>query len=170
MNTEEAPIINRVANSPLLTIDLEDFYHHGERCIYDLTNNLYEGFILKEKDFREFLKTHDWSVYKGKNVAILCSTDAILPTWAYMLLVLQLSPHANKVVAGNLNDLENALFFDAIARIDFAYYRDKKVIIKGCSKHPVPLAAYAELTNRLRGVATSIMFGEPCSTVPLYKR
>lgn len=163
-------IINKVANSGLVTLDLEDYYHQGERVVYDLKDNLFMGLILKEKDFREFLKSHDWAQYAGKNVAITCTEDAIIPTWAYMLLTLQLEPHANAVVFGSLNHLEEKLYFDAIARIDVEAYRDVRVVVKGCSKHPVPTAAYVELTRKLQPVVQSLMFGEPCSTVPLFKK
>jgi hypothetical protein len=163
-------IINRVAKSGLVSLDLEDFYHHGERVVYDLKDNLFMGMILREKDFREFLKTHDWTQYTGKNVAITCSEDAIIPTWAYMLLTLQLTPYANAVVFGSINDLEEKLFFDALSQINPNDYRDARVVVKGCSKHPVPTAAYVEITKRLQPVVQTLMFGEPCSTVPLYKR
>jgi hypothetical protein len=163
-------IINKVANSGLVTLDLEDYYHQGERVVYDLRGNLFMGMILKEKDFREFLKSHDWSQYAEKNVAITCTEDAIIPTWAYMLLTLQLVPHAHAVVFGTLNDLEEKLFFDAINRIDVETYRDVRVVVKGCSKHSVPTAAYVELTRKLQPVVQSLMFGEPCSTVPLFKK
>lgn len=163
-------IINKVANSGLVTLDLEDYYHQGERVVYDLKDNLFMGMILKEKDFREFLKGHDWAQYAGKNVAITCTEDAIIPTWAYMLLTLQLEPHANTVVYGTLNDLEEKLYFDAITRIHVEAYRGVRVVVKGCSKHPVPTAAYVELTRKLQPVVQSLMFGEPCSTVPLFKK
>ncbi|WP_044130407.1 DUF2480 family protein [Rudanella lutea] len=163
-------IVNRVANSGLITLDLEELYHPGERVVYDLKDNLYMGLILKEKDFREFLKTHDWSQYSGKNVAVTCSEDAIVPTWAYMLLTLHLQPHANMVVFGSLQDLEEKLYFDAIAQINADDYRDARVVVKGCSKVPVPTAAYVEVTRLLKPVVQSLMFGEPCSTVPLFKR
>lgn len=163
-------IINRVANSGLVTLDLEDYYHPGGRIVYDLKDNLFMGLILKEKDFREFLKTHDWSQYADKNVAVTCSEDAIVPTWAYMLLTLQLQPYANLIVFGSLQDLEEKLYFDAIARINLDNYRDARVVVKGCSKVPVPVAAYVELTRVLKPVVQSLLFGEPCSTVPLFKR
>lgn len=163
-------IINKVATSGLITFDLEDFYDKNERVIYDLKDNLFMGMILREKDFREFLKTHDWSQYTGKNVAIICSEDAIIPTWAYMLLALKLEPVANAVVFGDLAALENKLFYDAIAKVNPEDYRDARVVVKGCSKVPVPTAAYVEITRKLQPVAQSLMFGEPCSTVPLYKR
>lgn len=168
METES--IINRVAKSGLVTLDLEDYYHPGERVVYDLKDNLFMGLILKEKDFREFLKTHDWSQYAGKNVALICSEDAIVPTWAYMLLTIQLQPYANTIVFGSLQDLEEKLYFDAISQINPDQYRDARVVVKGCSKVPVPIAAYVEITRVLRPVVLSLLFGEPCSTVPLYKR
>lgn len=166
----ETEIINRVAKSGLITLDLEDYYHAGERVVYDLKDNLYMGLILKEKDFREFLKSHDWSQYAGKNVAVTCTEDAIVPTWAYMLLTLHLQPYAHMVVFGSLQDLEEKLYFDAIAQINLDAYRDARVVVKGCSKVPVPIAAYVELTRVLKPVVQSLLFGEPCSTVPLFKK
>lgn len=163
-------IINKVALSGLISLDLEEYYHPGERVVYDLKDNLFMGLILKEKDFREFLKGHDWSQYAGKNVAITCSEDAIIPTWAYMLLTLHLRPYAHSVVFGELKDLEEKLFFDAIRSINPEDYRDARVVVKGCSKHPVPTAAYVEITQRLQPFVKSLMFGEPCSTVPLFKK
>jgi hypothetical protein len=163
-------IVNRVTNSGLITLDLEELYHPGERVVYDLKDNLFMGLILKEKDFREFLKTHDWSQYAGKNVAITCTEDAIIPTWAYMLLALQLQPYANMIVYGSVQDLEEKLYFDAIAQIEPEEYRDARVVVKGCSKVPVPISAYVEVTRVLKPVVQSLMFGEPCSTVPLFKR
>ncbi|GAB3747891.1 DUF2480 family protein [Spirosoma pomorum] len=166
----ETEIINRVANSGLITLNLEEYYAPGDRVQYDLKDNLFMGLILKEKDFRAFLKEHDWNQYTGKHVAITCSEDAIIPTWAYMLLTLQLQPYASTVVFGTLTDLEEKLYFDAIARIDVTDYLDARVVVKGCSDVPVPVAAYVEITRRLRPVVQSLLFGEPCSTVPLYKR
>ncbi len=163
-------IINKVANSGLISLNLEDYYHTGERVVYDLKDNLFMGMILREKDFREFLKTHDWSLYAGKNVAIICSEDAIIPTWAYMLLALQLEPYAHCIVFGDLAHLEEKLYFEAIQGINPEDYRDAKVVVKGCSKVPVPISAYVEITRVLKPSVASLMFGEPCSTVPLYKR
>lgn len=128
------------------------------------------GLILKEKDFREFIKEHDWSQYEGKNVAITCTADAIVPTWAYMLLATRIEPYANLLVFGDLKDLEDALFRDALAKIDLSKYQDERVVIKGCGDIPVPTSAYVEITRKLRPVVKSIMYGEPCSTVPLYKK
>ena len=163
-------IVNRVAKSGLISLDLEDYYHAGERVLYDLKDNLFMGLILKEKDFREFLKTHDWSQYSGKNVAITCTEDAVIPTWAYMLLAIQLEPFAHIIVFGNLQDLEQKLYDEALAKINFEEYTGAKVVVKGCSKVAVPTTAYVEVTRRLRPYAQSIMFCEPCSTVPLYKK
>lgn len=166
----EEAIVNRVANSGLVSLDLEDFYHAGERVIYDLKDNLFMGLILKEKDFREFLKIHDWSQYTGKNVAITCTEDAIVPTWAYMLVALHLESHANMFVFGNLEDLERKIYEEALSKINYAEYEGKRVVVKGCSKVAVPVAAYVEISRRLKPYVQSLMFGEPCSTVPLYKK
>lgn len=163
-------IINKVAKSGLISLDLEDFYHSGERVQYDLKDNLFMGLILKEKDFREFIKNHDWPQYTGKNIAITCTEDAVIPTWAYMLLAIQLEPYAHTIVFGNLQDLEQKLYDEALAKINFEEYAGAKVVVKGCSKVAVPTSAYIEVTRRLRPFAQSIMFGEPCSTVPLYKK
>lgn len=163
-------IVNKVANSGLISLDLEDFHHSGERVVYDLKDNLFMGMILKEKDFREFLKSHDWTQYSGKNIAITCTEDAIIPTWAYMLLTLHLEPHAHCVVYGTIEDLEKKLYEEALSKIDFSQYKDTRVVIKGCNKVAVPTSIYVEITRRLLPYVKSLMFGEPCSTVPLYKR
>lgn len=163
-------IVNRVATSGLVTFNLEDYYPTGERLIYDLKDNLFMGQILKEKDFREFLKSHEWKQYAGKNVAIMCSADAIIPTWAYMLLTLHLQPHANRVVFGTLEDLERQLMREVLDKINFDEFLDKRVVVKGCGELPIPTAAYVEVTRKLQPVVKSLMFGEPCSTVPLYKK
>jgi Protein of unknown function (DUF2480) len=171
MNTDTDLIPNRVASSGLVTLDLEDYYHSGERVVYDLKINLFMEQILREKDFRAFLKAHDWTQYAGKNVALTCSEpDVLIPTWAYMLLTLHLQPWANTIVTGTLADLETKLYLEAIATIDPETYRDARVVVKGCSKVAVPTSAYVELTRVLQPVVQSLLFGEPCSTVPLYKR
>ena len=163
-------IINRVAQSGLVTFNLEELLHPGERVEYDIKDNLFHGLMLREKDFREFVKTHDWSQYDGRNVAIVCSADAIVPTWAYMLLAAKLQGHAHRYVFGDLAALEQALFQEAIAAVDPEDYRDARLVIKGCGEKQVPAYAYVAIMQKLLPVAASIMYGEPCSTVPLYKR
>jgi hypothetical protein len=162
-------IVNRVTSSPLKTFDLEVYYHSGEREILDIAPWLFNGMILKEKDFRDFVKEYKWSDYEGKNVAIMCSIDAIIPTWAYMLVAINLEPYTNMLVYGDLSDLENALFMQALGEVDLASFQDAKIVVKGCGNHPVPEFAYVEITRLLRPIVSSMMFGEPCSTVPLYK-
>lgn len=162
--------VNKVAASGLITLNLEDYFHAGERIVYDIKENLFHGLMLREKDFREFIKTHDWSVYAGKNIAIICSADAIVPTWAYMLLANRMKPFANEVVFGSLETLEAVLFSKALAKIDLSAFTNERVVIKGCADIDVTVAAYIEITNLLTPVVKSIMYGEPCSTVPIYKR
>ena len=166
----EPLFVNRVANSGLVTLNLEEYIHAGERVVYDIKDNLFHGLMLREKDFREFIKTHDWTQFEGQNVAIICSADAIVPTWAYMLLAIKLQNHAHRYVFGNLEALEQALFQEAILGIDAEDYRDAKVVVKGCGEKPVPTFAYVEIMRKLLPVAASVMYGEPCSTVPLYKK
>ena len=163
-------IINKVAQSGLITIDLEEYYEHGERILIDIKEQLFQGVILREKDFREYLKNENWEKYQDKFVAIHCSADAIIPTWAYMLLAIHLEPYAKKIVYGNLEALETTLYNEKLAGIPIERYRDARIVIKGCGNLPVPKSAYVELTRLLRPVAKSIMYGEPCSTVPLYKK
>ncbi len=163
-------IINRVTSSKLITLDLEDYYPEGKRVLFDIASWLFEGLVLREKDFRASVKAHDWSQYKDTFVALSCSTDAIIPDWSYMLLSIQLEPYTKKVVLGNLETLETSLYQDIIHNIDISNFKDKPVIIKGCSKKPVPSSAYIMITHKLKPHAKSIMFGEACSSVPLYKR
>jgi len=163
-------IINKVKQSGLIQIDLEDLRPKGERVFIDIAPQLFMGLALREKDFRTFIQTHDWSQYQGKHVAIACSADAIIPTWAYMLISSQLSGKASTIVYGSLADLEKHLFEQVIQDMDLVPYDDAKIVIKGCSKESVPLDAYVSLTNRLRPRARSLFFGEPCSTVPIYKK
>ena len=165
----ENEIINKVDESGLLQFDLESLYQKGERVLFDLKGWLFQELMLKEKEFREQIKNHDWSQYKNKFVAVTCTADAIVPTWAYMLVVSSLEPVAAKVIFGDLKSLEEQLFLDAIQRLDPLTFKDQKVVIKGCGDH-VPVAAYAAFTNFLRPLVKSIMYGEPCSTVPVYKR
>lgn len=166
----ENEIVNKVAQSGLVTIDLEDFYSEGERVLFDIKDLLFQGLILREKDLREFVAKEDWSKYKNKFVAILCSVDAVIPTWAYMLLTIHLEPYAKKIVFGDLEILEINLFTESLSKLKVDDYNDARIVIKGCGKLPVPTFAYVELTRLLRPVAKSIMYGEPCSTVPLYKK
>ncbi|RFZ81789.1 DUF2480 family protein [Mucilaginibacter terrenus] len=164
-------IINKVAQSGLVTLDPAQFYPQGERVVYDIKENLFHGLILREKDFREFVKGHDWTQYQDKYVAVTCSADAIVPAWAYMLLANRMAPYAKDIVFGDADVLETVLFTKQIeANLDVEQYRDQRLVIKGCGDTPVPVSAYVELTNRLTLVAKSLMFGEPCSTVPIYKR
>ncbi len=163
-------IINRVASSPLITLDLEQLSPEGERVQYDLKDNLYEGIILKESDFRAFLRDNDWSVYKDKHVAVFCSEDAIIPHWAFMLLASKMSPYAKTVVYGHLEDLEKELYRRAIQQLNPEDYKEKKVVVKGCGEKMVPASAYMDVMMLLQPVAASVMFGEPCSTVPIYKK
>ncbi len=161
--------MNRVATSGLITIDLMDFYHPGERTVFDIADLLYERLVLKERDFRAFAKDHDWSRYKDMNVALDCTADAIVPTWAYMLLTTKLAPYANMVVRGNLETLETLLYYKAISGLNPLQYSGARVVIKGCSKVAVPESAYILITEMLLPHVASLMYGEPCSTVPLYK-
>ena len=163
-------IVNKVAQSGLVTLDPAAFYPEGERVVYDIKDNLFQGLILREKDFREFVKTHDWAQYDGKNVAVTCTADAIVPAWAYMLLANRLAPYAREVVFGNEEVLETVLFVKNIANMDVEQYRDQRLVIKGCGDIDVPVSAYVELTRKLTPVVKSLMFGEPCSTVPIYKK
>ena len=163
-------IINKVANSSLEVFDLEDYYPSGIRTQIDISQWLYEGFLLKEKDFREALKNHDWSQYQNHLVAIHCSTDAILPAWASILVTTYVSAFAKKVVLGTINDLETALYQDILYKIDYTQYQNKPIILKGCSKKPVPESAYIIAIQELQKVAKSVMYGEACSAVPLFKK
>lgn len=163
-------IINRVANSKLVTFDLEDLYPQGERVLFDVKDWLYEGFVLREKDFRAAAKDHDWSQYSGKFVALTCSTDAIIPGWAYMLLSTYLTPFAKKAVVGDLEMLETVLYTELLTDLDVSQYEGLPVIIKGCSRRPVPQNAYLQIINKLQPIAKSIMYGEACSSVPLFKK
>ena len=163
-------IVNKVANSVLEVFDLEDYYPSGIRTQLDISQWLLDGFLLKEKDFREALKNHDWSKFQNHFVAIHCSTDAIIPAWASTLVTVYLSPFAKKVVFGNLIDLETSLYQEILPTLDYSKYQDKPVILKGCSKKPVPESAYIMAIQKLQPFAISIMYGEACSAVPLYKK
>ena len=162
-------IKNRVAESKLVTIDLEDYYPQGKRVIFDIKDWLFQEIILKEKNFREQVKNHDWSQYQDSFVALTCSVDAIIPSWAYLLITSQLSPFAKRIVVGSLSDLETAIYQDIISELSIDDFKDKPIIIKGCANKPIPETAYVQLISKLISIAKSVMFGEACSTVPLYK-
>lgn len=162
-------IINRVANSKLKTIDLEEFYPKGTRIVLDIKPWLFQELILKENEFRTHLQNHNWKQYENSYIALTCSSNAIIPSWAFMLISTYLT-NAKKVIVGNLETLETILFSEIIQKIDTSEYKNKPVIIKGCANKPIPSTAYIQLINKLQPVAKSIMFGEACSTVPLYKK
>lgn len=163
-------IINRVNNSALEVFDLEDYYPKGEKTEIDLAQWLHEGFILKEKDFREALKSHPWEQYQSHLVAIWCSTEAILPAWAPILVASYVSRHASFVIRGRKSDVDNQFYQTLLPTIDYSKYLNKPVILKGCSKKPVPESAYVLAIQHLQKFAKSIMYGEACSAVPLFKK
>ena len=163
-------IVNRVAASTLITFDLEKLYQIGSRQSIDLSQWLDQGLLLKEKEFRAQLKAHDWSIYSDKFIALQCSTEAILPSWAFLLVTTHLQPFARKVVLGNLKDLEVQLFAEEIQLLELSPYKDQTVIIKGCSEKKVPQDAYVQLISKLQPVVKSLFYGEACSSVPLYKK
>ena len=163
-------IINKVANSGLLTLDLEQFLPTAPIVTYDLKGNLFMGLILKEKDFREALKAADWTAYADKYVAITCSVDAVIPVWAYMLLTSYLQPVAKEVYLGSETDLYKHLVVKNIAAIDKDAYADQRVVVKGCGEVAIDAYAYTAITATILPVVKSVMYGEPCSTVPVYKK
>lgn len=166
----EDVIVNKVAESGLITLDLEEYYPNGEIAVFDLKDHLFMGLILKEKDFREALKNMDWSIYTDKNVALTCSADAVIPIWAYMLASAYLEPFAKNLFFGNQDFLHRTMFLKNLSKIDIKEFADKRVVIKGCGDKTISETAYVEITKLLRPVAKSIMYGEPCSTVPIYKK
>ena len=162
-------IINRVAISPIVTIDLEQLFRTEPRVVFDLKNFLYQDLILKEKAFRNELKAVNWEMYKGKLVSIYCSTDVIVPNWAFILVGTYLGKYGVEYVIGSLDSLEQYLFESALSKLNPMDYKEKPVVIKGCSKFPVPLYAYGRVMSLIQMHAKSIMYGEPCSAVPLFK-
>ncbi len=170
MKHMDKPLVNRVASSGLITINLEEFFPKEEVVVFDIKDYLFMELILKEKDFRDALKEHDWNQYNGKNLIVYCSTDAIVPVWAYMLVAAYAQPIANRVFQGDKESFYKVVFNEAINKIDATQYDQKRIVIKGCSNKPVPPSAYVELTQILRPFVQSIMYGEPCSTVPIFKR
>ena len=170
MSNEEKPLVNRVAQSGLITIKLEEFFPEEPLTRFDLKDYLYMELILKEKEFRQALKEHDWTQYEGTHLLVSCSSDAIIPVWAYMLVVAYAEPFAKTVFQGTEEEFFKMTFLQTIQQMDLPDFEGKRVVIKGCSDKPVPPAAYVELTRQLRPYAQSIMYGEPCSTVPIFKR
>lgn len=166
----DGEIVNRVANSSLVQINLDEYYPQGERVGLDITEYLKEGLILIEKDFRLQVEETDWTLFQDKYVYIYCSADAVVPLWAFMLISLRLNPYAKLVVMGEAQDMERALFESFLQGHDFGQYEDKNVIVKGCGNHPIPKSVFVEFTNRLQQTAKNIMFGEACSAVPLFKK
>lgn len=166
----ENAFVNKVAESGIITLNLEDFFSNDETAVFDLKEYLFMGLILKEKDFREALKMLDVTAYQNKNVAINCSADAVIPMWAYMLVASLLQPVAKTIFFGTAEKLEDELLLKNIEMIHVADYTDQRVVIKGCGEKPVSEAAYIKVTEKLRPVVKSIMYGEPCSTVPVYKK
>lgn len=162
-------IVNKVAKSSLVTVDLEDFYPKGKRVLLDIKPWLFEGIVLREKEFRAHLEAHDWASHNGHLIALSCSTDAIIPSWAYLLISTKLSPFAHKVVVGNLSLLESILYQEVIQNLELTPFVGKPVIIKGCTNKEIPSSAYTLLVQKLQPVVSSLFYGEACSTVPLYK-
>ena len=163
-------IVNRVSQSSIVSIDLEEIYPKEERVIFDLTPFLFQEFVLREKEFRSALKEVEWKDYSGKWVSIVCSADAIVPNWAFMLVATYLTPISKGYVIGDLKELEVLISELVLSKIDLASLNDRPVVIKGCSNFPIPLFAYGRLVSLIQGTAKSIMYGEPCSTVPLFKK
>lgn len=170
MDTKEGPIINRVANSPIRTLDLEKFFPKEEFIEMDLKDFLFKGLILKEKDFRTDMKTFNWESLNNKILLILNSADAIVPAWAFALISVHASPFVHDLYLGNKSSYLDFYFKNLINHLDLEDFKDRPTVIKGCSDKPVPASAYAFATQRLLGISKSIMYGEPCSTVPLYKK
>jgi hypothetical protein len=162
--------VNKVAESGLITLDLETYYPRGETAVFDMKDHLFMGMILKEKDFREALKKLEWELYRNKNIALTCSADAIIPVWAWMLVAAYLQPVAKEIVMGNEKELHKTLFLKNLSAINVNEFEDKKVVIKGCGETPIADYVYMEITKLLRPVVKSIMYGEPCSTVPVFKK
>ena len=163
-------LVNKVAQSGLITLDLEDFFPKEEIIALDIKEFLFRGLLLKELEFRAALKQHDWQQYQDKTVAVYCSSDAILPQWAFMLMATYLQPYTTKIYFGTKEEVEQKLFLQNLKTIDVSNYQDEKIVIRGCGTKTVTGEAYLEITKRLQPVVKSLMFGEPCSTVPIYKR
>ncbi len=168
--TTQPTLVNRVANSGLIIINLELLYPKGEVIGFDIKDHLFMGLILKEKEFREALVHHDWQQYEGKNLCVWCSTDAIIPVWAFMLVTMYAQPFVNDIYLGSPDKYLESAYRQIIANLDISSYHDARIVVKGCSEKAVPPSAYLDITARLLPVAKSIFYGEPCSTVPIYKK
>lgn len=163
-------IVNKVAESSLITLNLEDYYPQNPSVLFDIKDFLFMGLILKEKDFRAALLQVDWEQYRNKNVAVSCTADAVIPVWAYMLVTSYLQAVANEIVFGTEEFLHKVLFLKNLSKINPNEFADKRIVVKGCGDLPITEMAYVEITRILRPVAKSIMYGEPCSTVPIFKK
>lgn len=163
-------LINRVAASAIVSLNMEEFYPQEERVQFDLADYLFQGLVLREKEFRAALKVLDWNQFAGKWIAVTCSADAIVPTWAYMLVCTYLEGAAKGYCVGDLEALEQYIVEDTLSKLPLESFKDRSVVVKGCSKVAIPLYAYGRLVSLIQGEAKSLMFGEPCSTVPLYKK
>ncbi len=163
-------IVNRIEKSGIVQVSLDEFYPIGERVLFDVKDFLRDEIALIEKEFRTSLKETDWSKFENKYIGIICSVDAIVPLWAFMLVASELQPFAKKIVFGNKESLEKAIFSDVLSEIDYSVYQDKSVIVKGCGKYPIPDSVVVDFSVKLQNYAKRLMFGEACSAVPLYKR
>ncbi len=170
MNETESTLVNRIAESDLQTIALDELLHHQSIQAFDLKDYLFRGLILKEKDFREALKAYVWANLQGKHLAVFCSADAIIPMWAYMLISAYATPYVRAIYFGTLKEVEELLLIETINAQDWSYLQGKRVVIKGCSDKELPASAYLKIANKLQPIVQSMMYGEPCSTVPIFKR
>jgi hypothetical protein len=164
------PIINKVAESGLVSIDLAQYFPTNEIVVFDIKPYLFMELILKEKDFRASLSSIDWASYQDKIVGIFCSVDAIIPMWANMLIVANLTPFAKAIYFGDENKTRELVLLHEINNIDNSVFEDQRIVVKGCGDTPISESAYIAITQKLRPVVKSIMYGEPCSTVPVYKK
>lgn len=163
-------IINKVAQSSIVSIDLESFFPEEKICEFDMKQYLFKELILKEKDFRQALTEVDWKQFENSYLTIYCSNDAIIPQWAYMLVAVYAQPYIKNIYFGSKEEALKSIYLEKLSELTISDYQNQRVVIKGCSNKPVPADAYIRITNILRPVVKSIMYGEPCSTVPLFKK
>jgi uncharacterized protein DUF2480 len=165
------PLVNRVAQSALITLDLEEYFPKEEDMVFiDLKDFLFKGLILREADFRQTVKNTDWSQYKNKYVAIHCTTDAIIPMWAYMVLSAELAPYATDIINGDTQHAADTFLLRRLDKLDKEQFKGQRIVIKGCGNRKIPEAAFIQITQQLTNIARSVMYGEPCSTVPVFKK